>query len=44
MNDIGVNIDEEMANLIVVQNAYAAAARAVTAASEMFDELLAAFR
>jgi hypothetical protein len=44
LNNIGVNIDEEMASLIVVQNAYAAAARAVTAASEMFDELLAAFR
>lgn len=39
-----VNIDEEMSNLIVVQTAYAAAARAVTAADEMFQELLSAFR
>lgn len=39
-----VNIDEEMSNLIVVQTAYAAAARAVTAADEMFQELLNAFR
>ncbi len=43
-NDSGVNIDEEMSNLIVVQTAYAAAARAVTAADEMFQELLNAFR
>jgi flagellar hook-associated protein 1 FlgK len=39
-NTTGVNIDEELSTLIVVQTAYAAAARAVTAASEMFDELL----
>lgn len=39
-----VNIDEEMSNLIVVQTAYAAAARAVTAADEMFQELLNAVR
>lgn len=44
MNESGVNIDEELSNLIVIQTAYAAAARAVTAASEMFDDLLNAFR
>jgi flagellar hook-associated protein 1 FlgK len=44
LNESGVNIDEELSHLIVVQTAYAAAARAVTAASEMFDDLLNAFR
>lgn len=39
-DETGVNIDEEMSNLIVIQTAYAAAARAVTAADEMFQELL----
>lgn len=39
-NETGVNIDEEMSHLIVIQTAYAAAARAVTAADEMFKELL----
>lgn len=40
LDQSGVNIDEELSNLIVIQTAYAAAARAVTAADEMFDELL----
>jgi flagellar hook-associated protein 1 FlgK len=44
MNETGVNIDEELSTLIVVQTAYAAAARAVTTASEMFDELLNSIR
>ena len=44
LNESGVNIDEELSTLIVVQTAYSAAARAVSAASEMFDELLNAFR
>lgn len=35
----GVNLDEEMANLIVLENAYAASARVITATSEMFDIL-----
>ncbi len=43
-NDTGVNVDEELSTLIIVQTAYAAAARAVTAASDMFDELLNSFR
>ena len=43
-DDSGVNIDEEMSNLIVIQTAYAAAARAVTAADEMFQELLNSIR
>lgn len=36
----GVNIDEELSHLIVVQTAYAASARAITAADEMMQELL----
>ena len=43
-DDSGVNIDEEMSNLIVVQTAYAASARAITAADEMFQELINAIR
>ncbi|MEM6810940.1 MAG: flagellar basal body rod C-terminal domain-containing protein [Pseudomonadota bacterium] len=43
-DDSGVNIDEELSNLIVVQTAYAAAARTVTAADEMFQELINSFR
>jgi flagellar hook-associated protein 1 FlgK len=43
-NQSGVNIDEEMANLIRVQTAYAASARMITVAEDIFDELLAAFR
>ncbi len=38
-NDSGVDLDEELANLTVLQNAYGAAARVVSVASEMFDEL-----
>ncbi len=43
-DESGVNIDEEMSNLIVVQTAYAAAARTITAADEMFQELLNSIR
>ncbi|MAZ76815.1 MAG: flagellar hook-associated protein FlgK [Micavibrio sp.] len=39
----GVNIDEELSNLIVIQTAYSAAARTITAADEMMQELLNAF-
>src|SRR5690606_10097842 len=44
LDESGVNIDEEMSHLIVVQTAYAAAARAVTAADEMFRELMNSIR
>lgn len=44
LDESGVNIDEELSNLVVIQTAYAAAARAVTAANELFDELLNAVR
>jgi flagellar hook-associated protein 1 FlgK len=39
----GVNLDEEMANMLVFQKSYAASARIITTASDMFDELMAAF-
>jgi flagellar hook-associated protein 1 FlgK len=35
-----VNLDEELANIIVLQNAYAASARVTAAVSEMIDTLL----
>ncbi len=44
LDESAVNIDEEMSHLIVVQTAYAAAARAVTAADEMFQELMNSLR
>lgn len=40
LGESGVNIDEELSMLIIVQTAYAAAARAVSAADEMFQDLL----
>ncbi|MFK7838992.1 MAG: flagellar hook-associated protein FlgK [Bdellovibrionales bacterium] len=43
-NESGVNIDEELGNLIKVQTAYSAAARVVTAVDELFQELLNAVR
>lgn len=43
MNDSGVNLDEEMANLIVYQTSYAAAARVVSAVDQLFKELMQAF-
>ena len=39
-----VNLDEEMANMIMLENSYAASARVITTASEMFDTLLAMTR
>jgi flagellar hook-associated protein 1 FlgK len=43
-DDSGVNLDEELSHLIVVQTAFAAAARVVSAVDEMFAELLNAVR
>ena len=37
----GVNIDEELAQMVVLQNSYSAAARAMSTASDMYDTLLA---
>jgi flagellar hook-associated protein 1 FlgK len=36
----GVNIDEELAQLVVFQNSYSAAARVMTTATDMYDTLL----
>ena len=36
----GVNIDEELANILVFQNSFAASARVINSAQEMFDALL----
>jgi flagellar hook-associated protein 1 len=40
IGDTGVNLDEELANMILYQNAYNGAARLITTAREMFDTLL----
>ena len=40
----GVNLDEEAARLIELQQAYQAAARVITVANSLFDEVLAAVR
>lgn len=40
--DVGVNLDEEIANLQVLQNAYAASARLLTVIQTLFDTLQAA--
>ncbi|MBM3568121.1 MAG: flagellar hook-associated protein FlgK [Alphaproteobacteria bacterium] len=37
----GVNLDEELSNIVVFQNAYNASARMMTTAREMYDTLLA---
>ncbi|UTW57765.1 flagellar hook-associated protein FlgK [Kordiimonas sp. SCSIO 12603] len=39
-NISGVNIDEELSNLIVYQNAYQAAARILSSVQELYDSLL----
>ena len=39
-DNAGVNIDEEMANLLSLQNSYAANARVLSAVKDMFDTLL----
>lgn len=36
----GVNVDEELANMVVLQNSYSAAARVLTTASQMYDTLI----
>lgn len=40
----GVDVDQEVAQIIQIQANYSAAAQVVTAAQELFDELLATFR
>ncbi len=36
----GVNIDEELRNLVIYENAYAATARIIRVADDLFDTLL----
>jgi flagellar hook-associated protein 1 len=38
----GVNVDEELANMVLYQNAYTSSARVISVANEMFDALLQA--
>ncbi len=40
LDESGVNLDEELSNLIIVQTAFAAAARVISAIDEEFQELL----
>ncbi len=42
--DSGVNLDEELANMVLFQNAFNASARLVATTREMFEELLAISR
>lgn len=44
LDESGVNIEEELSNLIVMQTAFAAAARVISAIDEEFQELLNAVR
>jgi flagellar hook-associated protein 1 FlgK len=39
----GVNVDQELSNMIVAQTAYSAAARVISALEQQFKDLLAAF-
>jgi len=39
-SDTGVNIDEELANLVLFQNAFTMSARVLDIASQMFDTLI----
>ena len=39
----GVNLDEELANTVTLQNAYSANARVITTVNKMYDDLLQAF-
>jgi flagellar hook-associated protein FlgK len=40
----GVNLDTELANTVIYQNSYAASARVISVANELFDTLLQTFR
>ncbi len=39
----GVNLDTELANTVIYQNAYSASARVITVANQLFDVLLSTF-
>ena len=36
----GVNVDEELSNMIIFQNAYSSSARMLSVAQDLFDEIL----
>lgn len=40
----GVNLDEELANTVIYQNAYSASARVITVTSQLFEVLLSSFQ
>jgi flagellar hook-associated protein 1 FlgK len=40
----GVNVDEELAQMVILQNSYSAAARVMTTASDMYDTLIGMLR
>jgi flagellar hook-associated protein 1 FlgK len=44
LDSTGVNLDEEMANLINIQTAYNASARTISIVQDMLDELMNTFR
>ncbi len=44
LDESGVNLDEELGNLIVVQTAYSASARVLSAVDDLFRELLNSIR
>lgn len=39
----GVNLDEELANTVIFQNAYSATARVITTVNKMYEDLIQAF-
>lgn len=43
-NESGVNIDQELSDLIRIQTAYTAAAKMISATERLFDDLMNAFR
>ena len=40
----GVNIDEELSQMVIFQNSYSAAARVISTANDMYDTLFAMLR
>ncbi len=44
LDESAVNIEEELSNMIVVQTAFSAAAKAISAIDKMFDELITSIR
>ena len=40
----GVNLDEELSQMVILQNSYGASARVITAAGQMYDTLIEMMR